>query len=157
MNRRMLFDSMITLSAPAIFLRMSGMAAASIPCRVLTQMECLAPATRKREVSLSPLRSCSSVMARVWSSVAQWQGLPSAEQMPCPYCVIFRAVQLNSGNAAINPATTLVLPTLRECPPITTKDMLIVYAFDWKIAKIAVIAKIAKIESQDRVAVPHYR
>src|SRR5579864_2831689 len=40
--------------------------------------------------------------------------------MPWPYCVILTAVQLNSGRAAIKPATTLVLPTLRECPPMTT-------------------------------------
>src|ERR1700690_1866949 len=43
--------------------------------------------------------------------------------MPCPYCVIFSAVQRYSGSAAIRPATTLVLPTLRECPPITTIAM----------------------------------
>src|SRR5216684_5408776 len=30
------------------------------------------------------------------------------------------AVQLKSLSAAIMPATTLVLPTLRECPPMTT-------------------------------------
>src|SRR5215468_5485659 len=113
---------------------MSGMACPSIPCRVLTQTDWRAPATRNRDVSLSPLRSCSSVIARVWSSVAQWHGLPSAEQMPWPYCVIFNAVQLNSGRAAISPATTLVLPTLRECPPITIKDMLLVYAFESKAA-----------------------
>src|SRR5437899_9656307 len=39
--------------------------------------------------------------------------------MPWPNCVIFSAVQLNSRKAAIRPATTLVLPTLRECPPTT--------------------------------------
>src|SRR6478752_5054050 len=43
--------------------------------------------------------------------------------MPCPYWVILNAVQLYSGNAAIRPATTLVFPTLRECPPMTMRDM----------------------------------
>src|ERR1700728_392077 len=47
--------------------------------------------------------------------------------MPWPYCVILTAVQLNSGNAEIRPATTLVLPTLRECPPMTM--MAIKYGF----------------------------
>jgi hypothetical protein len=34
--------------------------------------------------------------------------------------VIFTAVQSYSRKAEISPATTLVFPTLRECPPITT-------------------------------------
>src|SRR6266853_2430465 len=112
---------MITFSAPAILRSMSGMASPRRPWRVRTHRDRLAPATRKRDVSLSPLRSFSSLRARKWSSpVSQSQGLPSAEQMPWPNCVILSAVQLNSGSAAISPATTLVLPTLRECPPITT-------------------------------------
>src|SRR5579885_1778456 len=41
--------------------------------------------------------------------------------MPWPYCVILTAVQSNCGRAAISPATTLVLPTFRECPPITIR------------------------------------
>src|ERR1700758_1030946 len=98
---------------------MRGIASASMPCRVRTHSERRAPETRKREESLSPPRSRSSVIAQLESSQAQSQALPSAEQMPCPYCVIFIAVQWNSGNAAIRPATTLVLPTLRECPPTT--------------------------------------
>src|SRR4029077_12371670 len=115
---------MITFSAPAILRSISGMASPSRPCRVRTHNDRLAPATRKRDVSLSPLRSFSSLRARKWSSpVSQSQGLPSAEQMPWPNCVILSAVQLNSGSAAISPATTLVLPTLRECPPITTMAM----------------------------------
>src|SRR5271165_6405374 len=100
--------------------RSCGMASANIPWRVLTHSERAAPATRKRELSLSPLRSRSSVMAQEWSSVAQSQGAPSAEQMPCPYCVILTDVQQSSGSAATRPATTLVFPTLRECPPMTT-------------------------------------
>src|ERR1700758_4412928 len=31
------------------------------------------------------------------------------------------AVHSNCGNAEIRPATTLVLPTLRECPPMMTR------------------------------------
>jgi hypothetical protein len=54
---------------------------------------------------------------------AQSHASPLAEQMPCPYCVILKAVQWNSGSAEIRPATTLVLPTLREWPPITMMDM----------------------------------
>jgi len=116
-----LLDSMITFSAPAILRSISGIASPNLPCRVRTQSDRFAPATRKRDVSLSPLKSFSSLRARKWSSpVSQSQGFPSAEQMPWPNCVIFKAVQLNSGSAAIKPATTLVLPTLRECPPITT-------------------------------------
>src|SRR5208337_280872 len=84
-----------------------------------------APETRKREVSLSPLRSRSSVSAQEWSSVAQSQSSPLAEQMPWPYCVILTAVQRNSGREAMRPATTLVLPTLRECPPITTSAIVV--------------------------------
>src|SRR5215470_3646435 len=43
--------------------------------------------------------------------------------MPCPYCVILKAVQWNCGSAEMSPATTLVLPTLRECPPMITIAM----------------------------------
>src|SRR5579864_281784 len=125
-NRITLLDSIITFSAPAILRSMSGMASPRRPCRVRTQSDRFAPATRKRDVSLSPLRSFSSLKARKWSSpVSQSQGLPSAEQIPWPNCVIFSAVQLNSGSAAIKPATTLVFPTLRECPPITTIAILL--------------------------------
>src|SRR5579859_6167722 len=125
----MLFDSMITFSAPATLRSMSVMASESLPCRVRTHSERTAPATRNRDVSVSPLRSRSSLMARKWSSpVSQSQGFPSAEQIPCPNWVIFRAVQLNSGSAAIIPAVTLVFPTFRECPPITTSAMLSILA-----------------------------
>src|SRR5581483_1393690 len=43
--------------------------------------------------------------------------------MPWPYWVILTAVHSYCCNAEIRPATTLVFPTLRECPPITTIDM----------------------------------
>src|SRR3984957_13990773 len=96
------------------------MASASLPCSVRTHNDRAAPATRNLDVSDLPERSRSSEIAHEWSPVAQSQGSPLAEQMPCPYCVILTAVQLNSRNAEINPATPLVLPTLRECPPTTT-------------------------------------
>src|SRR5437867_1258261 len=68
----------------------------------------------------SPDLSFSSEIAQEWSATAQSQAWPEREQIPWPYCVTLKAVQLYAGSAAINPATTLVLPTLRECPPITT-------------------------------------
>ena len=95
---------MMTFSAPASAFRSAGIAAASSPCRVRTHNERTAPATRKRELSLSPERSRSSRIAQEWSAVAHAHGLPSAEQMPWPYCVILAAVQRSSGRAAINPA-----------------------------------------------------
>src|SRR5271157_5765089 len=101
------------------------MASANIPWRVRSQSERAAPETRKREVSLPPLRSRSSVSAQEWLSVAQSQSSPLAEQMPWPYWVILTAVQRNSGRAAMRPETTLVLPTLRECPPMTTRDIVV--------------------------------
>src|SRR5579863_7767241 len=119
-NFKTLFDSMITLRAPSKRRRNVGIASARRPCSVRTHHACTAPATRNREVSDLPDRSRSSEIAQEWSAVAQSQASPLAEQMPCPYCVILTAVQSNSGSAAIRPATTLVLPTLRECPPTTT-------------------------------------
>src|SRR5579872_2376436 len=112
---------MITLPAVSIFARNAGIASARRPCSVRTHKERRAPATRNLEVSDSPDRLRSSEIAQEWSAAAQSQGSPFAEQTPWPYCVIFTAVQSNSGNAEISPATTLVLPTLRECPPITIK------------------------------------
>src|SRR5712692_9311246 len=47
------------------------------------------------------------------------------EHTPWPYCVIFSAVQLHSDRAEIRPATTLVLPTLRECPPMTMRAIFV--------------------------------
>src|SRR5580704_15261875 len=82
------------------------MASASLPCSVRTHNDRAAPATRNLDVSDLPERSRSSEIAHEWSPVAQSQGSPLAEQMPCPYCVILTAVQLNSRNADINPATT---------------------------------------------------
>src|ERR1700677_2798670 len=123
MKRRMLLDSTIAFCVLARILRMRGMASARWPCWVRTHQELSAPATRNREVSDSPERSFSSDTAKEWSAVAQSQASPLAEQTPCPYCVIFRAVQWKEGRAAMRPATTLVLPTLRLCPPMTTMGM----------------------------------
>ena len=119
-NFNTLLDSIITLRASSRRWRNAGIASASRPCSVLTHRARSAPATRKREVSDSPDGSRSSEIAHEWSSVEQSQGSPLAEQTPCPYCVIFTAVQSNSRRAEMSPATTLVLPTLRECPPMTT-------------------------------------
>src|ERR1700732_1545192 len=117
----MLFDSRITFFDSANRRRIVGTASASLPCSVRTHHTRAAPDAKKRDVSDFPDRSFSSEIAQVWSSVAQWHASPFIEQTPWPYCVIFIAVQLYSGRAAIKPATTLVLPTLRECPPITIR------------------------------------
>src|SRR5579864_9227994 len=119
MNLRMLFDSRMAFSDSASRRAIVGTASAKRPCSVRTQKERFAPATRKRELSDFPLRSFSSEMAQVWSEVAQWQGLPFSEHRPWPNWVTLNAVQLCDDKAAIRPATTLVLPTFRECPPIT--------------------------------------
>src|SRR5438067_4769336 len=95
------------------------MASSKGPCLVRTQRARIAPATRNREVSLLPERSRSSLMASVCSSTAHPQLFPLTEQIPCPNWVIFTAVHCWAGKAEIIPATTLVLPTLRECPPTT--------------------------------------
>src|SRR6266568_6693238 len=118
-NFNRLFDSKIAFSDSRSLRRIVGIASASRPCSVRTHHARVAPATRKREVSDSPDRSFSSEIAHELSAAAQSQASPLREQMPWPYCVILNAVQLCAGIAAINPATTLVLPTLRECPPIT--------------------------------------
>src|SRR5215472_12975101 len=99
------------------------MASASLPCSVRIQNTRFAPAARNRDVSDSPDLLCSSEIAQAWSPLAQSQASPLAEQIPWPYCVILRAVHSNSRNAAMRPATTLVLPTLREWPPMTTSDI----------------------------------
>ena len=81
----MLLDSMITLRAPSSRLRSMGIASASLPCSVRTQNTRAAPATKKRDVSDSPVRSRSSVIAHEWSPVAQSQASPLAEQIPWPH------------------------------------------------------------------------
>src|SRR5580704_6023573 len=117
----MLFDSITTFSARSISLRIRGIASDKSPCRVLTQNDRTAPAARYLPVSveLSP-PTRSSLTARVCSAVSQSHGSPLAEHIPCPNCVILNAVQCISGSAAISPATTLVFPIFRVCPPTTT-------------------------------------
>src|SRR5579864_6325770 len=123
MNLRMLFDSRMAFSDSARRRAIVGMASAKRPCSVRTQNERFAPAVRKRELSDLPLRSLSSEIAQVWSAVAQWQGLPFSEHRPWPNWVTLNAVQLCDDRAEIRPATTLVLPMFRECPPMTTMAM----------------------------------
>src|SRR5271163_668899 len=100
---------------------MRGIASDKSPCRVLTQNDRTAPAAKYRpeSVVLSP-PTRSSLTATVCSAVSQSHGSPLAEHIPCPNCVILNAVQCISGIAAINPATTLVFPIFRVCPPTTT-------------------------------------
>jgi hypothetical protein len=66
-------------------------------------------------------------MAMVWSAVWQSHGSPLAEQTLWPNWVIFMAVQDLSGMAEsmaeIREQTTLVLPMLRVCPPMTMTAM----------------------------------
>ena len=119
-NRKILFDSITAFSALASSLRMRGTACASIPCRVRTHIDQIAPAARNLAVSVPLVRLRSSLTAIAWSSVSQTQGSPFAEQKPCPYCVILNAVQRCCGKRAIRLATAEVLPILREWPPMTT-------------------------------------
>src|SRR3984957_4130464 len=117
----MLFDSITAFSANASSLRIRGIASDKSPARVLTQNDLTAPAARYRPESVvasPPTRS--SLTATVCSAVSQSHGSPLAEHIPCPNCVILNAVQCISGVAAISPATTLVLPIFRVCPPTTT-------------------------------------
>ena len=113
---------MMTLPAFANSSRRAGIASASIPCLVRAHKTRFAPASRNRDVSLPPLRSRSSStdQACSLSFSAQSQGSVVTEQTPCPNCVIFTASHRISGMREIRPATTLVLPTFLECPPITT-------------------------------------
>src|SRR5438270_12409522 len=58
-------------------------------------------------------------MATLCSSPAHPPLFPFTEQIPSPNGVIFPAVHCWARKAEIIPATTLGLPTLRECPPTT--------------------------------------
>ncbi len=120
-NRRILFDSITTFSAPAISFRIRGIATARSPVRVLTQNDRTAPAARylpESVVESPPTRS--SLTATVCSAVSQSHGSPFAEHIPCPNCVTLKAVHRISGIAEISPATTLVFPIFLVCPPTTT-------------------------------------
>src|SRR5262249_39138095 len=105
---------MITFLALAMRSRKVGIASASLPCSVLTQSARDAPATRKREVSDSPARSRSPEIAQEWFEGEQSQAPRLAEQIPCPSWVILPPIHSALASAEIRPATTLVLPTVRE-------------------------------------------
>src|SRR5215472_16855847 len=112
-NSRMLLLSMATHSDPRSFRSRRGSALASWPWRVRSQSECRAPAARYRHVSARPRESASSVSANGCSVGAQPQGWPSWEQTPCPYCVIFTAVQPSDENSRMSADITEVLPIFR--------------------------------------------
>jgi len=79
----------------------------------------LAPAAKNRALSVPDCGNDSHSMAQVCSSGAQSQLFPFCAQTPCPYCVIFPAIQLAFGNALTMSHTNCVLPMLRVCPPTT--------------------------------------
>ena len=98
-----LFDSAITFSLCASNFLRGAAAALNSPARVRSQNERSAPAPRNRPESVW-LGSYSSLNANGWSaSASQPHALPWFEQTPWPYCVIFTAVQRNSGRARIRP------------------------------------------------------
>ncbi len=95
------------------------MPSARKPCLVRSQKLRCAPAARKRELSVPVLASRSQSIAQMCSSGAQSQSWPFCAQTPCPYCVIFPAIQLASGRAEMMSQTSCVLPMLRVWPPTT--------------------------------------
>src|SRR4029077_11240708 len=101
--------------------RRSGRPSARNPCLVLSQNDRRAPAARKRALSV-PVSACvSQLIAQTCSSGAQSQLSPFCAQTPCPYWVIFPAIQFAGRNAEITSHTSCVLPMLRVCPPTTIK------------------------------------
>src|SRR5260370_24362509 len=97
----------------------SGRPSARSPCLVLSQNDRRAPADRKRALSV-PVSACNSqLIAQTCSSGAQSQFSPFCAQTPCPYWVIFPAIQLACGHVEITSHTSCVLPLLRVCPPTT--------------------------------------
>src|SRR5258708_35524912 len=99
--------------------RSSGKPSARNPCFVRSQNERRAPAARKRELSVLVSARVSHSIAQTCSSGAQSQFSPFCAQTPCPYWVIFPAIQLARGNAEITSQTSCVLPMLRVSPPTT--------------------------------------
>src|SRR5205823_12151156 len=99
----------------------SGSASARNPCLVRNQNDFRAPAARKRALSVLVSACVSQLIAQTCSSGAQSQFSPFCAQTPCPYWVIFPAIQLAWGNAEITSQTSCVLPILRVCPPTTIK------------------------------------
>src|SRR5260370_21330778 len=97
----------------------NGKPSARNPCLVLSQNDLRAPAARKRALSVPVSEFVSQLMAHTCSSGAQSQFSPFCAQTPCPYWVIFPAIQWACGNAAITSQTSCVLPMLLVCPPTT--------------------------------------
>src|SRR5205085_2494074 len=79
---------------------------------------------------------------------------PLAEQIPCPNCVIFIAVQRASGNAAISSAIRLVLPTLRVCPPTTTMAIRRIYREEGRMGEGK--RKKVKVKGEIKTAIPYF-
>src|SRR3989475_6858946 len=95
----------------------SGRPSARNPCLVLSQNDRRAPADRKRALSV-PVSACNSqLIAQTCSSGAQAQFSPFCAQTPCPYWVIFPAIQFAGRTAEITSHTSCVWPMLRVCPP----------------------------------------
>src|SRR5215469_9612436 len=103
----MLFDSIRAFSAASNSLRILGIATVRSPVRVLTHSDRTAPAARYREESFPLAVSFSSPTA-------------TANPPVSPHGSTLIAVHRISGKPRISPSTTLVLPTLRDCPPTTT-------------------------------------
>src|SRR5258708_28269743 len=101
--------------------RSSGKPSARNPCFVRSQNERCAPAAKKRELSVPVFARVSHSIAQTCSFGAQSQFSPFCAQTPCPYWVIFPAIQLAWGNAEITSQTSCVFPMLRVCPPTTIK------------------------------------
>src|SRR5207244_12885458 len=115
-----LLDSTIPFSPCARIFFTIPAARGRSPARDRNQNDRSAPAARYRPVSV-PFGSYSSLTANSSPvSASQPHAFPSCAQTPWPYCVILTAVHLRSRSLRINPATTLVFPRLRECPPTTT-------------------------------------
>src|SRR5260370_23118674 len=99
----------------------SGRPSARNPCLVLSQSDRRVRAARKRARSV-PVSACvSQLIAQTCSSGAQPQFSSFCAQTPCPYWVIFPAIQFAGRNAEITSHTSCVLPMLRVCPPTTIR------------------------------------
>src|SRR5260370_16614189 len=97
----------------------SGRPSARNPCLVLSQNDRRAPAARKRALSV-PVSACvSQLIAQTCSSGAQPEFSPFCAQTPCPYWVIFPAIQVAWGKAEMTAETSCVFPMVRVCPPTT--------------------------------------
>src|SRR5208283_2575295 len=88
------FDSARTSRAdPRKASRSNGNPSARYPCFVLNQNDRLAPAAKNRALSVPVAAFVSQSSAHTCSVGAQSQFSPFRAQTPCPYCVIFPAIQ----------------------------------------------------------------